>query len=62
MKGLLEKWLEIKRIKYEKLYCKHEWREERWWRTIDAYTKLTTDYGITLYVCKKCGEFKKISV
>jgi len=62
MKDIILKWLEVKRIKYEKLYCKHDWEKKDSWDITDIYTKARREGAITLYVCKKCGKLKKVEL
>ena len=62
MKEVIKKWLDNQKIKYEKLYCKHDWKIESRWNTRDAYTGVKKENAIMLYVCKKCGEFNKIEL
>ena len=59
MKNIINKWLEIKRIKYEKLYCKHEWHKKESWTTTNIHTGAKKEEAIILYVCKKCGKMKR---
>ena len=44
----------------EKMACRHEWEKiEEWTETgQDKYGIHCYDYA--LYVCKKCGKFKKV--
>lgn len=60
MKNIIEKWLEVKKIKYEKKYCKHEWEEKMSWNSEDTRTGAKHEKAIILLICKKCGEIKKI--
>jgi hypothetical protein len=62
MKDIILKWLEVKKIKYEKLYCKHEWEKECSWNTTHMDTGARKEDAITLYICKKCGEMKKVEI
>lgn len=54
MKELFKKWL-------EKLACKHEWVEIKKllvWGDSNKYPK----YYIYVFVCSKCGKFKKVKL
>lgn len=62
MRNLINKWLEIKRIKYEKVYCKHDWEEKKCWDISDVYTKVKKEEAIILYICKKCGEIRQVEI
>jgi formylmethanofuran dehydrogenase subunit E len=62
MKEIILKWLENRRLKFERLNCSHNWTEKERWNTkqIDLYTKAEQHYTIILYVCSKCGRFAKM--
>lgn len=40
----------------EKICCKHHWKLEDEWTSQNFITTV----GYKLYVCEKCGKFKKI--
>ena len=58
MKEIIFKWLEIKRIKYEKLYCKHRWKELGQVNNRISESKLPEGVWYR-YSCKKCGQFEE---
>lgn len=54
--------LELKKIKYEKLYCKHDWELKEKYDSTNNLTGRTNYGSVSLYICKKCGKFKKIDI
>lgn len=61
MKEIILKWLELKRMKHQKLFCMHELELINSWDL--SYKSGAEQKGvIRLYVCKRCGELKKINV
>ena len=62
MKKIILKLIENQRIKYEKLYCKHDWIKNQSWNSTDIYTKVKKEDAIILYICKKCGNMKKVEI
>lgn len=44
----------------EKWACRHEWEKIDEWTETDQYRNSISSYDYALYVCKKCGKFKKV--
>ena len=61
MKEIILKWLENRRLKFERLNCSHNWVERERWNTVEEniYTRTKQHYTVLLYTCSKCGEFRK---
>jgi len=58
MKDIILKWIEYRKLKFERLHCSHEWKLEREIENVDIITSVS-DFTY-IYFCKKCGEIKKI--
>lgn len=46
----------------QKLSCKHDWELIETTRVFDEFSGNLPAYRKHLYVCKKCGKFKKIKM
>ena len=46
----------------EKWACKHEWEKIEEWTETDQDKYGIHCYDYALYVCKKCGKFKKVQL
>ena len=62
MKEIILKWLENRRLRFERLNCSHNWIEKERWNTkdTDLYTKAEKHYTVIVFTCSKCGQFNKI--
>lgn len=44
----------------EKWACRHEWERKEAWIEVESNKYGYRNHDVTLYVCKKCGKFKKV--
>jgi len=60
MKEIILKLIELKRIRYEKKYCKHEWKLESETTITNTIYNTKQEGRYKLYICSKCGKIKNI--